>query len=163
MSVQNDRDIPRPTASESLSNLDAQQLFRNLIDRVDASGIKQDGAYQLLSQISLNTLRPIVFTETPAIVVGSGAVSSPGTLIIDTPPDKRICIFDLYLSLDVASDVKFIDGSGNNILGAMFAPNDGQGFVRNYPNGIILAKGTSLRYTTTGAGDHSIEVNYALI
>lgn len=162
MTVQNDRDLARPSASETLSNLDAQQLFRNLIDRIDASGNRQDGAYQLLSQIALGQ-NPWTFTETPKVVDTTGTVASPGTVLIDTPPDKRICVVDLYVSLDGATDMKFVDDDGTDILGPMYAPNAGQGFVRNYPHGIVLGKGKRLLYTNSAAVDHGIEVNYALI
>jgi hypothetical protein len=145
MGVQNDSTVSRPTMSETVSNSDILQMIRNALDRIDSSGNLQDSAYHLLTQIALNTNLPRTFTETPVVIDDTGIKAS--TLLIDCPSDKRICIFDLYLSLDAASDVKWEDAAGNDIMGPMFAPNNGQGFVRNYPHGLILKQGKSLYYT----------------
>jgi len=161
MAVQNDSTIPRPTMSETVSNSDLLQMIRNALDRIDSSGNQQDSAYHLLNQIAANTNLPRTFTETPVVIDDTGIKTA--TRLIDCPVDKRICIFDLYLSLDAASDVKFEDVAGNDIMAPMFAPNNGQGFVRNYPHGLILKKGKSLYYTNSANCDHGMEINYAII
>lgn len=161
MSVQPDNTISRPTMSESVSNAPIEQLLRNLIDRIDADGLREDGAYQLLQQIALNTIVPRSYTKDVVVIDTSGIKTA--TKLIDCPPDKRIAVFDIYLSLNAATNVKFEYLDATDALGPMFAPNNGQGFVRNYPNGIVLKKGESLYYTNSANVSFGIEVNYALI
>lgn len=159
MSLQNDRDTQNQLSSESLSNAPVEQLLRNLIDRVDADGIKSDSVLHVLNQVQANTLPIAIFSQVAA-VLGSGAQAS--TQLIECPPDKRIAIFSVLFSATANNDLTITDSVGNNLLGRTETVTHSTEF-RNYCPAPLLPQGESLFYTVAGAGDWSVEIHYAVV
>jgi len=157
--------IPQPTKArnfkETYSLADQQELIRNLMHRVGADNSEDFNALTYLSNIAVNTSRIGMFPD--ARVIHVDTIATATELLVRCLPGQFIVVLDMFLSLDGAADVTFHDDHGVNIMAPMYAPNNGQGFVKNSAWGIWLPFSTSLYYSCSAAVDHSVEINYKII
>jgi hypothetical protein len=147
-------------SNESASIANEINLLRNFLHRVAADGSRDFNALQYLQGIAANTSSPPL-PEYTKVLINSSAVTNYD--VVPAVPNARIVVVDLFLSCNDAVNITFVDSNGNNIWGAFYAPNAGQGFSQHFNKGLWLPKGEPLAHTSSAAVDYSISVNYTIV
>lgn len=144
-------------AKEQSSLESAQELMRNFHHRVAMDGTKDFNALQYLQGIAANTFHLGIG---PKAVASVHAADTDQHLLVHGYPGMRIVLFDLFVSINAAANITFEDAAGNNLLATMYAPNAGQGFVRNSVRGIPLPAERGLYVQASAAESYSVDVTY---
>jgi hypothetical protein len=145
----------------SFSQMDSTEIIRNVADIVDEDGIRSHGLLELLSCIQMDLRNGGIVPLKPIVVRNTVAVTRQQ--LIFCPAESRIVIFDIFVSLNAATTISFINQDNTRVMADMIAPNPGQGFCRTSERGVHLGNGESLCYTCSGAVTHSIDISYAII
>jgi hypothetical protein len=144
------------------SKMTTTDLVRNLTDPVAVDGSRAMGAVEALHAIAANTSLPGLIPT--ACLIYASAVANTGLELIRCPgPTSRIVILDMFVSINAAVNLAFMNQLGNVVMAPFYGINAGQGFVKNFYRGLWLPLGSSLHYTASAAQQHSLEINYAIL
>jgi len=147
-------------SKESASITDGLELIRNFLHRVGIDGSEDFNALQYLQGIAANTSYTGMAPNRSTVVVSALTTVE---ILIPCMPNERIYLFDLFLSINAASNISFEDQDGNNVFATMYAPNAGQGFVFNSPRGLPLPRGKSLFVQSSNAINYSAVAGYKIV
>ena len=145
----------------SFSQIDQTEILRNIADIVDGEGNRFHGLLELLSCIQMDLRNGGIVPCKPISVQNTTAISRQE--LVFCPAGSRIVVFDIFVSLNAATTISFVNQNNTKIMSDMIAPNPGQGFCRSSERGIHLGNGESLCYSCSGAVTHSLDISYAII
>jgi len=157
--------MPSPTNSgkqlQTLSRASLVDIARNLGHRVAEDNSLDAGLLELINAIAINTA---VIGLTPQVtVIRTSSAAVTYSLILKCPASARILVFDIFCSVNGATNLSFINKAGTAVLPTFYASAAGQGFVCNSMRGFWLPRGSSLFYSSSAAVAHNLVVSASVI
>lgn len=146
--------------AESATIKTTQQVLRDAYHRIGADGVQDFNVLNYLQGIAANTSWPGTEPCRSNLVSNS---TTAAQLLVRCEPRERIIINDIFLSVNGASNISFIDAAGTSIFPTMRCPNAGQGFVFNSQRGMPLAAESSLYVKSSAAFQYDCMVSYSKI
>jgi len=153
----NDSELRNLQTGSQMSNDD---LLRNLLHRVGSEdGVEDTNALQYLHSIANGTLMSGLAPNITKVLQGSDTNMN---LLVECPANMRIVVYDLFVSINSASSISFVDKFDTSLLSTLYGPNAGQGFTMSSLKGKFLPRSTSLYVQSSLAVNWSVDISYSV-
>jgi hypothetical protein len=146
---------------QTLSVASVTELARNLAHRVAEDDTLDAGLLEIINAIAINTA--VIGLTPQQTVIRSSSAAAAYSLLVKCPASARILVFDIFCSVNGATNISFHNKAGTAILPTFYAAAAGQGFVCNSMRGFWLPRGSSLFYSSSAAVAHNLIVSASVI
>jgi len=144
---------------ETASLASEQDLLQNYLHRVAIDNTIQNGAYEILTNIMLNTS---YLKNNSNIVIATPTDDTKTELVTkNIYANERIIIFDISLSCNGVGIISFLDQDDNDLLSKFYSASAGDSMNRT-SDALILPKGKKLYIKSSTSITYSVDVNYTI-